>query len=88
VADRGETRILITSMTEPDVREITRAPWVHRGLGCQRARHLRRHRAGEAPPRSYGTHARILGPCVRDWKLFPSRPPCTRARAARPARWA
>src|SRR5262250_645179 len=28
VADRGETRILITSMTDADVHEITRAPWV------------------------------------------------------------
>src|SRR5207247_7404295 len=31
IADRGETRILITSMADPDVREITRAPWILAG---------------------------------------------------------
>jgi N-acyl-D-amino-acid deacylase len=28
LADRGETRILVTSMTDADVQEITRTPWV------------------------------------------------------------
>ena len=71
VADRGETRILITSMADADVHEITRTPWVTRGLGRQRARDRRasparasRIRATTAPTRA------ILGPCVRDLRLL------------------
>jgi N-acyl-D-aspartate/D-glutamate deacylase len=71
VADRGETRILITSMTEPDVREITRAPWVLVGSDANALATSGVTGQGKPHPRSYGTHARILGPCVRDWKLFP-----------------
>jgi N-acyl-D-aspartate/D-glutamate deacylase len=70
VADRGETRILITSMAEPDVREITRAPWVLAGSDANALAVSGVTGQGKPHPRSYGTHARLLGPCVRDWKLF------------------
>ena len=70
VADRGETRILITSMAEPDVREITRAPWVLAGSDANALAVSGVTSQGKPHPRSYGTHARLLGPCVRDWKLF------------------
>jgi N-acyl-D-amino-acid deacylase len=70
VADRGETRILITSMAEPDVREITRAPWVLAGSDANALAVTGVTGQGKPHPRSYGTHARLLGPCVRDWKLF------------------
>ncbi len=71
VADRGETRILVTSMTEPDVREITGTPWVIVGSDANALATSGVTGQGKPHPRSYGTHARILGPCVRDWKLFP-----------------
>jgi len=70
VADRGETRILITSMDEPDVREITRAPWVLAGSDANALAVSGVTSQGQPHPRSYGTHARLLGPCVRDLKLF------------------
>jgi N-acyl-D-aspartate/D-glutamate deacylase len=70
VADRGETRILITSMAEPDVREITRAPWVLAGSDANALATSGVTGQGKPHPRSYGTHARLVGPCVRDWKLF------------------
>ena len=70
VADRGETRILITSMADPDVREITGAPWVLAGSDANALAISGVTSQGKPHPRSYGTHARLLGPCVRDWKLF------------------
>jgi N-acyl-D-aspartate/D-glutamate deacylase len=70
VADRGETRILITSMDDPDVREITRTPWVLAGSDANALAVSGVTSQGKPHPRSYGTHARLLGPAVRDWKLF------------------
>jgi N-acyl-D-aspartate/D-glutamate deacylase len=70
VTDRGETRILITSMDEPDVREISRAPWVLAGSDANSLAVSGVTGQGKPHPRSYGTHARLLGPWVRDLKLF------------------
>jgi N-acyl-D-aspartate/D-glutamate deacylase len=70
VADHGETRILITSMAEPDVREITRAPWVLAGSDGTALAVTGVTSQGKPHPRYYGTHARLVGPCVRDWKLL------------------
>ena len=70
VADRGETRILITSMAEPDVHEITRAPWVLAGSDANSLAVSGVTGQGKPHPRSYGTHARLLGPYVRDLKLL------------------
>jgi N-acyl-D-aspartate/D-glutamate deacylase len=70
LADRGETRILITSMDEPDVREITGTPWVLTGSDANALAISGVTGQGKPHPRSYGTHARLVGPCVRDWKLL------------------
>jgi N-acyl-D-aspartate/D-glutamate deacylase len=70
VTDRGETRILITSMDEPDVREISRAPWVLTGSDANSLAVTGVTGQGKPHPRSYGTHARLLGPYVRDLKLL------------------
>jgi N-acyl-D-aspartate/D-glutamate deacylase len=71
VADRGETRILITSMTDADVHTITRAPWVTVGSDGNALATEGVTGQGKPHPRYYGTHARILGPCVRDLRLLP-----------------
>src|SRR5262249_36859569 len=70
VADRGETRILITSMTDADVHEITRAPWVTVGSDGNALAVTGITAQGKPHPRYYGTHAHVLGPCVRDLRLF------------------
>lgn len=70
VADRGQTRILITSMAEADVREITRTPWVAVGSDGNALAVTGITGQGKPHPRYYGTHARVLGHCVRDLALL------------------
>ena len=70
VADRGETRILITSLADADVHVITGAPWVTVGSDANALATSGVTSQGKPHPRSYGTHARILGPCVRDLRLL------------------
>src|SRR6185436_16161426 len=70
VADRGETRILITSMDDKDVRQISAAPWVTVGSDGNALATAGVTGQGKPHPRYYGTHARILGPCVRDLRLL------------------
>lgn len=70
VAERGETRILVTSMSESDVDEITRAPWVLVGSDGNSLSTSGVTSQGKPHPRFYGTHARLLGRCVRDSKLL------------------
>jgi N-acyl-D-aspartate/D-glutamate deacylase len=70
VADRGETRILVTSMTDADVREITRTPWVTVGSDGNALAITGVTGQGKPHPRFYGTHAHVLGPCVRDLRLL------------------
>jgi N-acyl-D-aspartate/D-glutamate deacylase len=70
VADHGHTRIIIASMAEDDVREITRTPWVLVGSdGNSLATHGVTGQ-GKPHPRFYGTFARMLGSCVRDLGLL------------------
>jgi N-acyl-D-aspartate/D-glutamate deacylase len=66
VADRGATRILVTSMSEQDVREITGTPWVLVGSDANALATSGATSRGKPHPRSYGTHARLLGHFVRD----------------------
>ncbi|HEX9822279.1 MAG TPA: amidohydrolase family protein, partial [Methylomirabilota bacterium] len=66
VADRGGTRILITSMSDKDVHEIIRTPWVLVGSDGNALATSGVTSQGKPHPRYYGTHARLLGPCVRD----------------------
>src|SRR5438128_2514974 len=70
VADRGATRILITSMSEQDVREITGVAWVLVGSDANALATSGATSRGKPHPRSYGTHARLLGACVRDLGLL------------------
>ncbi|RPH83595.1 MAG: D-aminoacylase [Candidatus Rokuibacteriota bacterium] len=70
VADRGATRILITSMADADVHEIARTPWVTVGSDGNALAVSGVTGQGKPHPRFYGTHARILGPYVRDLRLF------------------
>ena len=70
VNDRGETRILITSMTDADVHEITRTPWVTVGSDGNALAITGITGQGKPHPRYYGSHAHVLGPCVRDLRLL------------------
>ncbi len=70
IADRGETRILVTSMNEKDVHAISAAPWVTVGSDANALATSGVTSQGKPHPRSYGTHARLLGPFVRDLKLL------------------
>jgi N-acyl-D-amino-acid deacylase len=66
IADHGETRVLITSMSEQDVREITGTPWMLVGSDANALATTGPTSRGKPHPRSYGTHARLLGRFVRD----------------------
>src|SRR5262245_12905302 len=70
IADRGATRILITSMAERDVHEITGTPWVLVGSDANSLATSGVTSQGKPHPRSYGTHARLLGTFVRDLGLL------------------
>ena len=70
IADRAATRILITSMSEKDVHEITASPWVLVGSDANALATSGVTSQGKPHPRSYGTHARLLGTFVRDLRLL------------------
>ena len=70
VADRGETRILVTSMQEADVHEIVKAPFVFVGSDGNALATSGVTSQGKPHPRFYGTHARVLGAYVRDLRLL------------------
>jgi N-acyl-D-aspartate/D-glutamate deacylase len=70
VADRGETRILITSMADVDVHAITGAPWVTVGSDGNALATTGVTSQGKPHPRFYGTHARVLGCYVRELRLL------------------
>ena len=68
--DRGATRILVTSMDDRDVHEISRTPWVLVGSDGNALATSGATSQGKPHPRYYGTHARLLGPWVRDLRLL------------------
>jgi N-acyl-D-aspartate/D-glutamate deacylase len=70
LADRGHTRILITSMAEADVHEIARAPWVLVGSDGNAIAPYGITGGGKPHPRYYGTFARTLGRGVRELRLY------------------
>jgi N-acyl-D-amino-acid deacylase len=70
IADRGHTRILVTSMAEADVREIARTPWILVGSDGNSLAPYGTTGQGKPHPRYYGTFARTLGAGVRDWRLY------------------
>jgi N-acyl-D-amino-acid deacylase len=70
IADRGHTRILVTSMAEADVHEIARTPWILVGSDGNSLAPYGQTGQGKPHPRYYGTFARTLGQGVRDWRLY------------------
>ena len=70
IADRGETRILVTSMSDKDVHAISGTAWVTVGSDANSLATSGLTGQGKPHPRSYGTHARLLGPFVRDLRLL------------------
>jgi N-acyl-D-amino-acid deacylase len=70
IADRGETRILVTSMSDKDVHTISATPWVTVSSDANSLATSGVTSQGKPHPRSYGTHARLLGPFVRDLRLL------------------
>lgn len=70
LSDKGHTRILVTSMAEEDVRAITKTPWILVGSDGNSLATEGITSQGMPHPRFYGTHARVLGACVRDLRLF------------------
>src|SRR5205823_1483518 len=80
IEDRGETRILVTSMSDKDVHAISATPWVTVGSDANALATSGITSQGKPHPRSYGTHARLLGPFVRDLRLLTLPAPITPAR--------
>jgi len=70
IADRGHTRIVVTSMSEEDVREIIRAQRVLVGSDGTSLAPYGTTSQGKPHPRFYGTFPRVLGHYVRDLGLL------------------
>jgi N-acyl-D-amino-acid deacylase len=71
VADRGATRVLITSISEDDIRTIVRSPEALVGSDGNCVADYGTVAQGKPHPRFYGTFPRIIGRYVRDEKLLP-----------------
>ena len=69
--DRGQTRVLVESISEDDVREFVRSPEVMVGSDGNSVAPYGATGQGRPHPRFYGTFARVLGRYVRDEKLLP-----------------
>jgi N-acyl-D-amino-acid deacylase len=70
IADRGHTRILVTSMAEEDVREIVRSPVVLVGSDGTSLAPYGTTGQGKPHPRFYGTFPRVLGHYARELGLL------------------
>jgi N-acyl-D-amino-acid deacylase len=70
IADRGHTRILVTSMAEEDVQEIMRSPTVLVGSDGTSLAPYGTTGQGKPHPRFYGTFPRVLGRYVRELGLL------------------
>ena len=70
IADRGHTRILVTSMAEEDVQEIVRSPEVLVGSDGTSLAPYGTTSQGKPHPRFYGTFPRVLGRYTRDLGLL------------------
>ena len=66
MADRGHTRIVVTSMSEDDVQAILRSPSVLVGSDGTSLAPYGVTGQGKPHPRFYGTFARVLGHYVRE----------------------
>jgi N-acyl-D-amino-acid deacylase len=70
IADRGHTRILVTSMAEEDVQAIIRSPTVLVGSDGTSLAPYGTTGQGKPHPRFYGTFPRVLGHYARDLGLL------------------
>jgi N-acyl-D-amino-acid deacylase len=70
IADRGHTRIVVTSMAEEDVQEIVRSRNVLVGSDGTSLAPYGTTGQGKPHPRFYGTFPRVLGRYVRDLGLL------------------
>ena len=70
LADKGHTRIVVTSMAEEDVQEILRSPMVLVGSDGNSLAPYGVTGQGKPHPRFYGTFVRVLGHYVRDLGLM------------------
>lgn len=66
VEDRGQTRVLVTSIAEDDVQALIRSPDILVGSDGNSVAPYGTTGQGRPHPRFYGTFARILGHYVRD----------------------
>jgi N-acyl-D-amino-acid deacylase len=71
IADKGATRVLITSVSENDVRTIVRSPTALVGSDGNCVATYGIVSQGMPHPRFYGTFPRIIGRYVRDERLIP-----------------
>ena len=70
IEDRAQTRIVITSISEDDVREMIRTPWVSVGSDGNSVAPYGITGQGKPHPRFYGTFPRVLGHYARDEGLL------------------
>jgi N-acyl-D-aspartate/D-glutamate deacylase len=71
IADKGATRVLITSIAEEDIREIVRSPTALVGSDGNCVADYGVTSQGMPHPRFYGTFPRIIGHYVHDERLLP-----------------
>jgi N-acyl-D-aspartate/D-glutamate deacylase len=71
IADNGATRVLITSISEDDIRTIVRSPTALVGSDGNCVATYGTVSQGMPHPRFYGTFPRIIGHYVRDEALLP-----------------
>jgi len=71
IADRGQTRVVVESIAEDDVRAFVRAPEVMVGSDGNAVAPTGITGQGKPHPRFYGTFARVLGRYVREENLLP-----------------
>jgi N-acyl-D-aspartate/D-glutamate deacylase len=71
IADSGATRVLVTSISEDDIREIVRSPTALVGSDGNCIATYGIVSQGMPHPRFYGTFPRIIGRYVRNEQLIP-----------------
>jgi N-acyl-D-amino-acid deacylase len=71
IADGGATRVLVTSISEDDIREVVRSPTALVGSDGNCVATYGVVSQGMPHPRFYGTFPRIIGRYVRDERLIP-----------------
>jgi N-acyl-D-amino-acid deacylase len=71
VDDRGQTRVLVGSIAEDDVKDFVRSPDVMIGSDGNSVAPYGTTGQGKPHPRFYGTFAKVLGQYSRDEELLP-----------------